>query len=109
MVASGSAFHPHIGRIIKDLFRLLRVVTLLHGTGALVYSKYPREAAASTCLAIIFGRIARDFSLVPPFNSGPNAPPASVQALPVQCHCQCIIIASAGTDVGHGSLKQPAI
>ena len=34
-----------------------------------------------------------------PFNSGVNAAPASVQALPVQCHY------SAGTDVGRGSLE----
>ena len=31
---------------------------VLHGTEALVYSNHPREAAASTCLAKIFCRIA---------------------------------------------------
>ena len=90
-----------MGRVIRDLFRLLRAVTLLHGTAALIYSNYPREAATSTCMAIISGWIARDFSLVPSFNSGPNATPASAQALPVhalpvQCHCQCIIIVNVG-------------
>ena len=39
-----------------ELFRLLHV--LLSDTEALVYSNHPREAAASTCLAIIFGWIA---------------------------------------------------
>ena len=33
------------------MFRLLHAVP--HGTEALVYSNYQREAAASTCLAII--------------------------------------------------------
>ena len=38
------------------------------------------------------------------FNSGANAAPVSVQALPVECHY------SAGTDVGRiVALKQPAI
>ena len=38
-------------------------------------------------------------TLAPPFNSGANAAPVSVQTLPVQCHY------SAGTDVGRGSLE----
>ena len=38
-----------------NLFRLLHVV--LHGTEALVYNSYSMEAAASTYLAIIFGRL----------------------------------------------------
>ena len=53
MVASDSTFRPHLGRVIRDLFRLLHAVR--HVTEALVYSDYPRAAAASTCLAIIFG------------------------------------------------------
>ena len=36
-------------------------------------------------------------TLAPPFKSGANAAPVSVQTLPVQCHY------SAGTDVGRGS------
>ena len=39
-----------------DLFRLLHAVQ--HGMEALVYSKHPRDAAASSYLTIIFGRIA---------------------------------------------------
>ena len=38
------------------MFRQLHAVW--HGTEALVYSNHPREAAASSYLAIIFGRIA---------------------------------------------------
>ena len=45
------------------------------GTGmvassSIVYSDYPREAAASTCLAIIFRPFASGVTLVPPLNSG---------------------------------------
>ena len=47
MVASSSIF------VIRDLFCLLHVVR--HGTEALLYINYPREAAASTCLATISG------------------------------------------------------
>ena len=43
-------------RVIRDRFLVLHVVR--HGMGALVCSDYAREAAASTCLAIIFGRTA---------------------------------------------------
>ena len=56
MIASSSTFCPHPGRVIRDLFRQLHAVW--HGTEALVYSNHPREAAASSYLAIIFGRIA---------------------------------------------------
>ena len=56
-----------MGRIIRDLFRLLCDVQ--HDTEALVYSNYPRETAVSTSLAIIFERIA---------SGVPNAAPASV-------------------------------
>ena len=38
-------------------------------------------------------------TLVPPFNSGANAAPVSIQVLPVHCHY------SGGTDVGHGSVE----
>ena len=51
-----STFRPHPGRVIRDLFRQLHAVK--HGTKALVYSNHSREAAASSYLAIIFGRIA---------------------------------------------------
>ena len=56
MIASSSTFYPHPGRVIRDLFRLSDDVW--HGTEALVYSNHPRAAAASSYLAIIFGRIA---------------------------------------------------
>ena len=56
MIASSSTFRPHPGRVIRDLLRQLDVVW--HGTEALVYSNHPREAAASSYLAIIFGLIA---------------------------------------------------
>ena len=55
MITSSSTFCPHPGRVIRDLFRQLHVVW--HGTGALVHSNHPREAAASSYLAIILGRI----------------------------------------------------
>ena len=41
-------------------------------------------------------------TLVPPFNSGANAAPVSVQALPVQCHYSTH---GTGTAVGRGSSK----
>ena len=41
MVASSSNFHPHLGRVIGDIFRLLHAVQ--HGTEALVHSDYPRK------------------------------------------------------------------
>ena len=56
MIVSSSTFCPHSGRVIRDLFRQLHAVW--HGTEALVYSNHPREVAASSYLAIIFGRIA---------------------------------------------------
>ena len=44
MVASSSTFPTHLGRVIRDLSRLLHVAP--YGTKALDYSDYPREAAA---------------------------------------------------------------
>ena len=52
MVATSSTF---LVVLFRDLSRLLHVVR--HGTEPLVYSHHPREAATSTCLAIIFGWI----------------------------------------------------
>ena len=51
MIVSSCTCHPHLGRVIRDLFRQLHAVR--HGTEALVYSNHPREAAASSYLAII--------------------------------------------------------
>ena len=70
MIAIISTFRPHPGRGIRDLLRLLDAVR--HGTEALVYN-HPREAAASSYLAIIFGRDCQWRTLVPPLNSGANA------------------------------------
>ena len=57
MIANSSTFRHHPGRVIRDLFRLLGGC-VRHCTEALVYSNHPRAAAASSYLAIIFGRIA---------------------------------------------------
>ena len=46
MIASSSTFCPHLGRVIRDLFRQLHAVW--HGTEALVYRNHPREFAASS-------------------------------------------------------------
>ena len=55
------------------------------------------------CLAIIFGGIA---SGVPWFLHSTAVP----MQLPNRCrHCQCSVTVSAGTGVGRGSHKQPAI
>ena len=53
MVACGSTFRPHQGRVIGDLSRLLYAVWYV--TEALVNRDYPREAAAYTCLTITGG------------------------------------------------------
>ena len=83
------------------LFLLLNAV--LHGTKALIYSNYPREATASTCLAIVIGHIASGLPWLLPS----TAPPVQ---LSLQCrHCQCSVTVSSDTDVGPGSLKQPTI
>ena len=58
MIATSSTIRPHPGRVIRDLFRLLNAVR--HCMEAIVYSNHPREAAASSYLAIIFGQISRD-------------------------------------------------
>ena len=63
---------------IRDLFRLL--LDVLHGTETLVYSNHPREAAAYTCLAIIFGWIASG-TPSSSANNSVNAALTSVQAL----------------------------
>ena len=93
MAASSSIFD------IRDLFCLLHVVR--HGTEALglLYINYPREAAASTCLATISGWVS---SIVPRFLHSTAVP----MQLPHQCrHCQYSVTVSAGTGVGCGSLN----
>ena len=59
MIASSNIFRPHVGRVIRDLFRQLHaarnVTTVME---PLVYNDRPRGATASSYLVIIFGRIA---------------------------------------------------
>ena len=58
MIASSSTFCPHPGRVIRGESGESQLHAVWHGTEALVYSSYPKEAAASSYLPIIFGRIA---------------------------------------------------
>ena len=58
MIASSSTFRPHPGRVIRDLFCVLYAVG--HGMEALDHSNHTSEAAASSYLAIILGRITRN-------------------------------------------------
>ena len=81
MIASSSTFRPHPGRVIRDLFPQLHDVW--HGTEALVYSNHRRAAAASSYLAIIFGRIA---SGVPWFLRST----ALKDFLFLRCHYSCL-------------------
>ena len=80
MVVSSNIFAPHLGRVTCDLFPLLHAVR--HGTEALVYSDYPRAAAASSYLTIIFGRIASGL----PWRLRSTAVPMQ---LPRQCRHWC--------------------
>ena len=66
--------------VTRDLFRLSPAVR--HGMEAIVYNNYPKEVATSTCMTII-------------------CPDSSALQ---QCQCSSRI-----SDVGRGSLKQPAI
>ena len=86
MIASSSTFRPHPGRVIRDLSRQLHAAC--HGTEALVCSNQPREAAASSYLAIIF----EGLSVVYPGTSA-------------QLRCQCTSRISTGAGVGRGDLK----
>ena len=51
MSASSCTCRPHTGSVIRDLLHQLHAIR--HGTEALVYSNHPKEAAASSYLAII--------------------------------------------------------
>ena len=64
-------------------------------------SDHPREAAACTCLAVVFGGGGGIASGIPWFLCSTAMPiaPVLVQALPVQCHH------IAGIDLGCGSLE----
>ena len=88
MVASSITFRPHLGRGIRDLFRLLHAV--LHGTEALVYRNHPREAAASDY------NLRADCQITLLFPRSTAVP----KQLPHQCrHYQCSVTVSAGADV----------
>ena len=79
MIASSSTFRPHPGRVIRDLFRLLDAVTALYGSTSL------QQSSKGSCSLLVSGYNLRADcqwrTLVPPFNSGANAAPASVLAL----------------------------
>ena len=76
MIASSSIFCPHLGRVIRDLFRLLDVV---YGSTSL------QQSSKGSCSLLVSGYNLRADcqwrTLVPPLNSGANAAPASVLAL----------------------------
>ena len=62
------------------------------GTSAMCVSFCPLFRFTASSLHVSGYNLRADFqccTLVPPLNSGPNAAPASGQALSVQCHCQC--------------------
>ena len=80
MVASSSTSRTHLGRV--DLSRLLHIAP--HGTESIVYTAYPREAAAYTWLAMILWWIASGIACF-------------LHSIVVQCSSRI----SAGTDVGH--------
>ena len=70
---------------------------------ALVYSNHPREAAASTYLAIIFGQ---NVSSVSWFLRSTAVP----MQLPYQCsHCQCSVTTVQALMFAVVALKQPTI
>ena len=64
-MVAGITFCPHLGKVIRGLFHMLYAVR--HGTEALVYSDYQRDAAASECLAInsVSGRLAMSWGKSP--------------------------------------------
>ena len=79
MIASSSTFRPHLGRVIRDLFRLLDAVTALYGSTSL------QQSSKGSCSLLVSGYNLRVYcqwrTLVPPLNSGANAAPASVLVL----------------------------
>ena len=92
MIASSSTFCYHSGRVIRDLFCMLNVVK--HCTEALVYSNHPREAAAFSYLAIIFGRIASDVLWVQNPLSGEQQETLSITHHALSPHPHIIICSS---------------
>ena len=76
---------------------------VLPGTEAPCYSNYPREAAGFTCLAIIFGLIVSGVTWFL------RSTAVQMQLPRRHRHVQCSVTVSAVSDVGRGSVKQPAI
>ena len=73
MVASGNTFRTHLGRVNRDMSRLLHVAP--HDTEALVYSDYSSSLYVSGYNFVVN---CQRGTLFPPLNGGA---PASVQAL----------------------------
>ena len=78
MVASSSTFRTHLGRVMRDLSRLLHVEP--HGTRLQRLSKGSWSLHVTNNGYKIVVDCQRD-SLFPSLNSGADAAPASVQAL----------------------------
>ena len=76
MIASSSTFRPHLGKVIRDLCRLLDAV---YGSTSL------QQSSKGSCSLLVSGHNLRADcqwrTLVPPLNSGANAAPASVLAV----------------------------
>ena len=76
MIASSSTFRPHLGRVIRDLFRLLDAVY------DIVRSTRSQQSSKGSCSLLVAGHNLRADcqwrTLVPPLNSGANAAPAVV-------------------------------
>ena len=49
MIASSSTFRPHLGRVIRDLFRLLDAVTALYGSTSL------QQSSKGSCSLLVSG------------------------------------------------------
>ena len=86
MMVSSSTFFPHTGRVIGICAVCCMIYCMIrkHWSTPIIQGKlqpphvWPYSSGGT---------------LAPPLNSGANAAPVSMQALPVQCHY------SAGTDV----------
>ena len=75
-------YYPLIAGILSIPIDHLYQLICRHGMEALIYSNHPRETAASSYLAIIFGRIA---SGIPWFLRSTAVP----MQLSHQCRCWC--------------------
>ena len=84
MIASSSTFHPHPGRVIRDLFHLLNAV------------RHCKEALV--CTAIIQGKLQPP--RIWPVSSG--SMPVAYPGSSAQQRSECSTSISAGTGVGRG-------